>query len=992
MLVLAVLVLGVMSYLRTPVDLFPDMTFPGAAVIISFPGAAPQEVENLVTRPIETALATVSNVREISSSSREGSSIVIVSFNWGTNMDFAALEMREKIDMAQRFLPEEVSAPTVVKFDPSLQPILTVDLASDRRTPMELRNLIEQTILPRLESIRGVAAVNVSGGMRPVVEVRVDPLKLEQQGLTLTQVSVALRGSNISLPGGRLETGEQDFIIRTVLELGSMADLENLVIGTRQGIVPIYLREVATVEEGSLAGLGVSRLNQLPSVTLSVQKQSDANTVMVANLVKAELSEVNKDFSDLIMLSFMDQSSFIDRAINTVKDSALLGAGLAIAVLFLFLKSATSTLVIALAVPVSVIATFTLIYFGGLTLNLMTLSGLALGIGMLVDNSIVVLESIFKKQEAGETRVSAAQHGAEEVAMAITASTLTTVAVFLPVAFVGGITGTLFKELALAVSFSLMASLVVALMVVPMLSATLLTATKSGPGRLAALYKHSVARALDRKWFGLVLVLLSIGLSLTLYNNIGGEFIPPFAQSEVTVRVALRAGSTMAQTSEVATELEEYLMSLQEVEAVSLSIGTGNQMMGSSGEPNRATLTVILKPGILSGQLVGHLNEKYEDYGRAQITAGTMSIGGMIGAGGAQVQILLSGPSLEGLQNYSAQIKNTLEDIPGIADITDNMGVGRPELVVRVNRESVALLGIPPVAVGSIIRLAFQGETVARLPLAGRELDIHVRLQEQSRKSLLDLENLVIAIAGPRVIRLKDIATISQQTGPSNISRRGNSRYVAISAAVEGRDLQSVLFDIDQGITALNLPNTYRVEYGGDLQEMQDAFAGLTTALILAIVLVYMVMAAQFESLLYPLIVMFTIPLAAVGVLGALFLTGKTFSVPSIIGIIMLAGIVVNNAIVLVDYINQLRAGGTPLREAIVEGASARLRPILMTASTTILALLPLAFRGGPGAELQQPLGVAVIGGLAIATMLTLYVIPMAYEAVTREGKQKTQN
>jgi HAE1 family hydrophobic/amphiphilic exporter-1 len=1012
MMVLAISVIGIMSYLRTPVDLLPEMTFPGAAVVISLPGAAPQEVESLLTRPVESALATVSKVREISSSSREGSSIVMVSFDWGTNMDFAALEMREKLDMVQRYLPAEVSAPMVLKFDPSLQPILNIALASTERTLSEVRSLAEETIMPRLERLEGVAAVTVSGGMRPAIQVKVDPEQLERFDLSLSQVANAARGGSVNIPGGRLETDGQDYLIRSVLELNSLSDLQNLVIGMRRiqtiteapvsqypsaayphlgggmvRLVPIYLHEVATIEKDPILGQGLSRLNTVPSITLSVQKRSDSNTVLVAHRVKDELSKLSNDYPDLNVLATMDQSSFIDRAIDTVQDSALLGAALAVAVLFVFLRSVTSTLVIALAVPVSVIATFALIYFGGLTLNLMTLSGLALGIGMLVDNSIVVLESIFRRQEAGESREVAARKGAEEVAMAITASTLTTVAVFLPVAFVGGITGTLFKELALSVSFSLLASLGVALMVVPMLSATLLTARARKRAR-SGIYERSLSLALRHKWAGLLLVALSIASSIVLYPSIGGEFIPPFEQSEFTVRVVLPTGSTVGQTVEITSEVEDYLLSMPEVESVATSIAGSSPMMGSQGESHRATLNVVLDPGTLSGTLVNRINERYKDQEYAQVTAGTMSIGGMVGATGSQVQILLSGPSLEGLQEYSALIKQSLADIAGIRDVTDNMGTGLPELVVRLKREEVAKLGFPAVAVGSLIRLAFQGETVARLTQEGRELDVNLRLTEHSRANVEDLENLLIASSGGRPIRLRDISSISHEVGPANIARRSNARYVTISAAVVGRDLQSVQGDIDGRISALAIPESYRVEYGGDLREMQEAFAGLTTALLLAVALVYMVMASQFESLVYPLIVMLSLPLAAAGVLGVLYLAGKTFSVPSIIGIIMLAGIVVNNAIVLVDYTNQLRRQGKALREAIIEGAATRLRPILMTAATTILALLPLAFRGGPGAELQQPLGLAVIGGLLVSTLLTLYVIPMAYETVTERIKK----
>ena len=1019
MLVLVTLVIGAMSFSRTPVDLLPNMNFPMAAVLVSFPGAAPQEVETLVSRPVEASLATVSNIREVSSTSSEGQAIILLQFNWGTNMDFAALEMREKIDLVKRMLPAEVGTPTVIKFDPSMMPVMGIDIASSSRTSAELRDLVERSLAARLERLAGVASVSISGGSVSQVQVRISPAKLEEFGVTLAQITGTLRTASINLPGGTLNIEGEEYLIRSVGQITSIGEIENLVVGMRpvvptQGLPPgvqipagmgiqlVYLREVATVIESNNQGQSVTRLNKMPSVSMSLQKQSDANTVLVANLVKTELDSIKADFPDLTIVPTEDQSRFIERAIGSVGTSALFGGLLAVIVLFVFLKSITTTLVIAISVPVSVVATFALIYFGNLTLNLMTLMGLALGIGMLVDNSIVVLENIFRHQEEGEDRVTAARRGTEEVAMAITASTLTTVAVFLPVAFVGGLAGMMFKELALTVSFSLLASLVVALIVVPMLAATIIrTRTdKVVKKRGLTAYQRSLTWALGKKslvFGGTILLLIS---SLFTFTRIGGEFIPNMDQGELTVTVTRPITTTLAETEIVVSEVEDTLLARPDVEAVSTSIGTtsgsrqmAGQLMGGRGAGvNRASINVVLKPGARGDEVAEAINQKYALFEAAVINAETAAgMGGGMLTGGSQVQLHLSGPNIDGLRTHADQVKAALSSISGISEVRDSMGTGASELIIRVNREGAAKLGLAPVSIASAVRTAFQGETVSRMSRDGREIDVNLRLEDEARSSLEDLENLIVAVSQGNVVRLKQVATIENAVGPASISRRSNQRYVSISGTIEGRDLQSVSRDVQTMLDSLHLPNEYRAEIGGDMLEMNEAFSGLITALLLAIALVYMVMASQFESLLYPFIIMFSMPLAVIGVLLALFITGKPFSVPSIMGIIVLAGIVVNNAIVLVDYINQLRGRGRSVHEAIIEAAGSRLRPILMTTATTVLALIPMAILSGSGAEMQQPLGIAVIGGLTASTLLTLYIIPLAYDAVTFRKREAQQ-
>jgi HAE1 family hydrophobic/amphiphilic exporter-1 len=1032
MLVLITVVIGVMSYTRTPVDLLPNMNFPMAAVLVSFPGAAPQEVETLVTRPLEGTLATVSNIREVSSTSSAGQATILLSFNWGTDMDFAALEMREKIDLTRRFLPAEVGSPTVMKFDPSLMPIMAIDFGSDTRGGAELRDLADWALAARLERVAGVASVSVTGGELSGIEVRLDPAKLEEMGITLAQVSGALHTASLNLPGGTLNVDGQQYLIRSVGQLTSLEEISALPVGMRTirtvttlpaapvaplpqlppGLVvpgltlpapappqqqvttrteTVYLHQVGTVTSGNTLANTVMRLNRLPSVSIRLHKQSDANTVLVANLVRRELDAMRADFPDLTIVPTQDQSRFILAAISAVGQNAAYGGLLAVIVLLVFLKSVAPTLVIAVAVPVSVIATFALVYFGNLTINMMTLMGLALGIGMLVDNSIVVLENIFRHQEAGEDRLTAARKGTEEVAMAITASTLTTVAVFLPVAFVGGITGMMFRELALTVSFSLLASVAVALVVVPVLSATILNVRPSrtgSAGRRLNYYQSSLKWALRHKALVAVLTVVLLGASLLTFPYIGGEFIPAMDQGELSVTVTLPASSNITQTETAATEVLDYLLERPEVESVSTTIGgAGTRMFGAGAvRANRATMTVVLATGVRGADMAEAVNTQFADFAAARVRASTS--GGMGGGGGmirgtTSVVVNLSGPSLDGLRQHADRIKEMAATVPGVTDVRDNAAVGANELIVRVDREQAARLGLAPTAIAGAVRTAFQGENVTRISRAGREIDVNLSLVDSARQSIADLENLIVAAREGQVVRLSQVASVEQAVGPASINRRANQRYVAITATVEGRDLRSVTRDLQEKLDALELPVDYRAELAGDALEMNEAFSGLITALILAIVLVYMVMASQFESLLYPFIVMFTMPLAVIGVLLALFFTGQTFNVPSIMGVIVLAGIVVNNAIVLVDYINQLRARGRSVQDAIIEAAGARLRPILMTTVTTILALVPMAVLGGSAAEMQRPLSIAIIGGLTMSTLLTLYIIPLAYDLAT---------
>lgn len=1037
MAVLAILLLGVVSYSRLPVDLLPNMSFPMAAVIVDYPGAAPEEVEAIVTRPVEGVLGAVSGINQIQSTSSTGRAIIILQFDWKVNMDMAALDVREKLDMAKRFLPSGVGNPSFLKFDPSMLPLLQLGLASDQMDLLTLRDLAD-VVAQRLERIPGVASVSISGGAEQEYRVDLNQKKLEQYGISLSQVGNALRSASVNLPGGQLREGNDEFLVRTLGKVTNIDELKRIVVGveTKTQVVmppsnqpaggaglppgldlsklpgltagaggmpetkittrPIHLADVAQVELTTKQQGSTSRLNGKPNVSLSLQKQSDANTVAVANLVHAELEQLRVEFPEVNLLPTMDQSKFINIAIDNVTNSAIVGALLAVLILLFFLRSVRTTLIIAISVPISVVATFVLMYFGNLTINMMTLAGLALGIGMLVDNSIVVLENIYRYLELGESRRAAAEKGAREVSMAITASTLTTVCVFLPVVFLGGITGILFKELALTVSFSLLSSLVVALTVVPMLSASLLTDSLAGKGvgRIATAYGRALSFSLRHKLLvaGLVVSLL-IGSLFTL-RAIGGEFMPAMDTNEFSLNITMPPGGSLADLQTVVDEVEAKLLADPDVELLSTSINSS--MLGVSQDVSqRANLQASLRsqPMRPTAEIVAYLRNVYADYAPAKIEVSdsSSSMGGGGGraagmnflGGSTTVQVDISGPELAELADWADRLVSRMEAIDYLSEAKSSLSNSQPELQVQVDFAKAGAKGIPAALIGSTVRAAFQGETVTQISQGGKELAVVVRLRPEDRQDVADLKNLVLASAGGQVVRLGDVAEVVKAAGPRQINRVNSRRLVSVTASVANTtDLRTAERDLLAVIQDLSLPDAYQASLGGQLVEMDEAFSGLLLALGLAIALVYMVMAAQFESFLHPLIVMFTLPLAAIGVLFSLFVGGHKFNVPSMIGIILLSGIVVNNAIVLVDYINQLRRQGRSLQEAVVEAGQARLRPILMTALTTLLALIPMAIRPGAGAEMLQPLAISVMGGLATGTFLTLFVIPSAYVAL----------
>lgn len=1002
MCVLIVLLLGFVSMTRVPIDLIPEINMPIAIVTTTYEGVGPQEIENIVSKNIENAVATVSNIKSIQSESSEGLSVVIAEFNSGTDMNFATLQMREKIDMIKRFLPSEVESPTVMKIDPNMLPIVSLGVTG-KMSDIELKNYVEDNIKQKLESIDGVASVDLSGGKTREIKIEVDPAKMSGYGLSFNQITSMLQSENLNQPSGTVEYGEKSLLVRSTGEFESIKEITELPITLQNGTV-IYLQDVASIKDDYKSINSHTRMNGGSSIGLSIQKQTNSNTVKVVNLIKQELSKVSKQNPDVKVELVFDQGEYVESSISNVTKNAIIGGLLAILILYIFLKNFRTTIIIGTAIPISVIATFVLIYFSGITINLVSLGGLALGVGMLVDNAIVVLENIYRHRNEGYSRIEAAKLGTQEVGGAILASTLTTVVVFLPIIFTQGITAEIFKQLAMTVSFSLLASLAVALTVIPAMSSKLLKVSKSTDTTgsksvnsiftkwdnvlkaVDELYRRVLVWVLKHRKTTIFLVIAVFISSIMLIPFIGTEFFPVMDQGQFTVDINLGHGALLEETNKVTSEIEGFLDEIPEIQKVFVTVGGAGGFMGGQGSnANTANINVTLIPRNerekSTAEIVDNLRRRTDLVAGADIKVNEVStmMGGGMGAAGAPISIQVFGSDLDQLEEISNEIEDLVSVVEGVRQIETSVSEGRPEARIYVDRSNAAMLGLGTAQIASNVKTAIEGRVASRFRVEGNEIDIRVQLPEKYRKNYEDLKSLKIASPTGAEVTLMDVADIKIEQGPTSISREGQQRYVTITSDIFGRDVGGISRDIKENLDTMSLPAGYSIKFGGQEEQIRESFGDLALALLLSVLLVYMIMAAQFESLLYPFIIMFSIPLAYTGSALGLAITGRTLSVPSFIGVIMLAGIVVNNAIVLIDYINTLRKRGMDRYEAIIKAGPTRLRPILMTSFTTILGLVPLALGIGEGAEMQAPLATVVIGGLLSSTILTLVIMPVIY-------------
>lgn len=1001
MITLAAIAVGLVSVSRLPIDLMPEITFPTLSISTSYENTGPEEVEQLITRPIEEAMSAVPGVEEVFSISSEGSSSVRVMFSWGVDLDAAADDVRERLDRVIPRLPEDMNRPTLRKFDPAMFPILMIGVVSNL-DPIQTRRIIDEQISYRIERVPGVASVDIWGGLQREIQVNLYPDKVKALGLPLDLIINKIRQENIDLPAGLIEKGIYEILVRIPGVYTNLDEIKETVVAIREG-VPIKLKEIASIEDTHQKITRIVRINGKPGTRIAINKQSGKNTVKVAEGVLKEIEKIQQDLPQIQLIPVSNSSQYIKRAINNVSNAALYGGFLAVIVLLFFLTSVRSTLVIATAIPISIIATFALIYFGGFTLNIMTLGGLALGIGMLVDNAIVVLENIYRLQESGIPPKKAAVDGSKEVQAAIIASTLTTLAVFLPMVFIRGMSGIMFKQLAYVVSFALLCSLFVALTLIPMLSSRVLRPSpvanphsKRFGGKSVELvhaffrslekgYKNLLRYALDHRFLVLGGTAVLLVGSIALARLVGSEFLPATDEGEARVTVEMEVGTRLGIMDEKFQMIANIIRKeVPELESIEEGIGGG----GWRGTSNTGNITIKLKPkserARSSEAIASDLRRELSNIPGVIIrtrASGGQRMFGMRGGGGQErVQVEIRGYNLEIAEALAQQVKKVVESVEGIADVRLSREVGKPEQLFLIDRHAAADMKLSVSQIGRTIQTVLTGTQASMYREGGYEFRILVKVKDSERLDIDDLLDMTLTNADGAQVSLRNVVDVRPRRGPMRIERRDRERVLTISAEIAERDLGSIIRDIREELRSVPIPRGFRVAFTGDYEERQKAFRELLVSIILAIMLVYMIMAMLYESVRDPFIVMFSVPLAVIGVILMLFLTGTTFNVQSYIGCIMLGGIVVNNAILLVDYTNLLRRRDKMgVREAIQEAGRRRLRPILMTALTTIMAMIPLALGLGEGGEAQAPLARAVVGGLASSTLITLIIVPVVY-------------
>jgi HAE1 family hydrophobic/amphiphilic exporter-1 len=998
MLSAVIVLLGAISLVRLPVDLMPDVTFPSITVRVSYGGVGPLEMEELVTRPIEQAVSAVAGLEQINATSSEGSSTVRLNFAWGTDLAEAADDVRSRVDRVRGRLPEDADPPILFKFDASAMPIMGIGVESRNMDRVQLREMAQNILSPRIERVPGVAAVSVEGGLRRQIHVELSKEKIAALDLSVDRVISILRAENQNTPLGEIDEGDTTYLLRSQGQFENLDQIRDLVVLSR-GNVPVYLRDIAEVKDATEDLRSFTRINGTPAIRMRVTKQSGENTVAIAEAVKAEIGRINQQVPNVKLMVLDDSSIFIERSIDSVKEAAYLGAILVVGIIFLFLRDLRSTFIICASIPISIIGTFALLYFSGFTLNTMTFGGLALGVGMIVDASIVVLENSFRHMEQlGKDRRQAAIDGSEEVWSAIVASILTHISVFVPLLFLTGISSVMFKQLAIVVMFSLGMSLFVAVTLVPVLCSKLLRLPTPSDqrrgltGRLFTASETLLNRALQHRPTVLVTGTALFVLALVLLPTIGSELMPQTDEGEVQVDVEMPVGTRIERTEATLLRLEQMVREMVPELDILISNGGGGGFMGGSG--HRGSLTLRLKPRAertrSNEQVAQDLRVKLTGLPgvviRPRASGGNNQMSRMFNMGGeGRLSLEIRGHDLEDSRNLAIRAKAIMDETPGVKGARIGREEGRPELAVRVDRPKAALLGLRQSDVASTLRTNVAGTTAAQFRERGFEYPIIVRLREEDRSRVEDVDDVMLSSGQGQVLQAKSLLDVRTQKGPVQIERRNQERITRVSAEIEV-PLSEAVERVQARIPGMAIPRDFSVGFGTEVEEQQKAFNQLLMTLILALILTYAVMASQYESLKDPFIIMFSVPLAAIGVVGTLLLTGTTFSLQAYIGVIMLAGIVISNAILLVDYTNVLRRrDGLPLRDAVELAGRTRLRPILMTSLTTVLGLVPMAMALGEGSEIQAPLARVVIGGLVTSTLITLVFVPTVY-TVFEEG------
>ncbi len=1008
MAIMGILLLGVISYQKLGIDLFPDLTSPRVFVEIKSGERPPEEMEKLFVEKIEAVAIRQSGVMEVSSVSRTGTAQITVEYAWSKDMDEAFLDLQKALTSYSQ--NSQIDELTITQHDPNTQPVVIVGLSHESITDMnELRKVAVNYVRNELVRLEGIAEVELSGIEESEVRIDTDPYKLESFGITVDQLSTKIQAFNRSISGGTItETGLQ-YVVKGVSLLQQKEDFENLIIGYKSTVTgnangeksATYLRDIATVSFANKEPVNIVRINGVRCLALSIYKETRYNTVKAVADIQKALESITKALPGYQFTIVTNQGTFIRTAIDEVQNTLLVGVLLAIVVLFIFLRKIGTTLIVSIAIPISIIATFNLMYFNDLTMNIMTLGGLALGAGMLVDNAIVVMENIFRNHESGMSAKEAAIVGTAEVGGAITSSTLTTIVVFLPIVYMHGASGELFKDQAWTVAFSLISSLAVAIFLVPMLYHRLfMNKGMSVPkGARFEGYGNFITNLLPKRWIVIIISLVLMGLSFLLIPFIGSEFMPKTDSKEFTISVKMAEGTSLVRTSTAIASMETMIRELlgDDVQSVYSKIGpsTGTSTSATAiyeGE-NTAQVKVILKPNgkYVASKVVETIARWYAENPQFEVTFAQdeTALQSILGTTDAPLVVEVRGADLNEIKRITKEVETSIKDIPGLYNFQTNVEGGYPEINVVVDRFRAGSYNLSVAEIVNQVTAKLKGQNAGQMDKDGELKDITIHVPKIGVTALGDM----IIKNGTSVIRLYEVAKLEQSVAPTEIYRRNQSRIGKVMAELDkDKALDRVVAEVQAKIAPMVLPADYSIRIAGEEQKRQESMSNLKWALLLSIVLVYMVMASQFESLIHPLIVLFTIPFAIVGTIILFFIMGLTFNIMALIGIIMLGGIAVNDSIILIDRINQLRALGMGKREAISVGSQQRLRPIMMTSIITIIALLPLTFGFGESASLRSPMAYAVIGGMITSTLLTLLVIPCVYDLMTSNKPFKQED
>lgn len=994
MVTLMVFIAGIVSYFNLDQALMPDMDLPIAVVMTTYVGASPEEIEELISKPMEESLGSIANVDTVTSYSSTNSSMVLLQFVDGTDIDMAAVDMRDKIDQMKSTLPDAAGDPMVIKMDINAMPI-TIGVKAENMDLESLNDLLEDNVVNRLERIEGIASVSLSGGITNEVRITVDPVKLAGYGLTTSTLSGLLAAENMNLPSGDLTQGTTTVAVRTIGEFTSVQEINNLPIPTSTGAV-IHLSDVARVEQVEADRDSFTYINGEKGILLSVDKQSTANLVKVSQSLKDEIAKLQRDYPELEIDMLSDTSDYIEMSLSNITETALLAAVIAFFVLLLFLKNAVTAGIIAVSIPTSIMATFALMYVTDINMNMISMGGVAIGIGMLVDNSVVVLDSIYQYYERGYTAAESAEIGAKEVSMAIIASTLTTVAVFLPMALIGGTTGAMMKNLSFTIMYALVASVVVALTFVPMACALLLkreTKTfvwknlkflsfldhwEGAIDTLSRKYEKLLKWALRHRKKTVLTVLLVFILSLCSIPLAGMDFMASMDEGVATISVDLPNGTDLDTTEETTLEVLYRLQDIPEADVVYANVGSG---MLSSGT-NSASITMNLVDAKdrkrSTEEVCDDIEKLLADIPGADITVSS-SDSAMGSLASADVTMNVYGYDAATLVDVEDELVDKLSEVDGLSDVEGSTGDTVPEAKVTIDRAKASQYGITTASVAGALSTAISGSTATQYKLDGTEIDVVIRYDTNSVNYLTDLNNLTVTSAYGTQVPLSDVATVTMDESATTIMRENQKNYITISANADNMSTSEAQKLVEKAMADIELPDGCTYQFSGMMEKMNDTFRSLEIAMVVAVLLVYMIMASQFESLRYPFIVMFSMPLAITGAIIGLLITGNTITMPAMMGFVMLIGMVVNNGIVLVDYTNQLMDRGMNCYDALTSAGPRRLRPILMTTLTTVLGMVPMALATSEGSEMMQALAIAVIFGLTLSTVVTLIFIPVLY-------------